>query len=314
MRLTIVLIAGVLIGVAGLAADLNDGLIAHFPLSGNAQDVSGNGNHGTLYGPVLTTDRLGNPDAAYLFDGIDDYIRVEDTLPLRLANTDFTLSVWAIETQRNAAFQDALLVKRGPLNADGWFFSITGMQSINPAGAGRVFYQLSGGDDPRVFAPGVIPLDIWNHLLVSYDVTEHLTRIYVNGSLAAVSSYMPSPNPNTEFDLCIGSDSQGLGYHWHGKIDDVRIYNRQLSLDEIQELAGILGDLTAPEALSVTRADGQVHLNWNPVPSATSYSVFSSIDPSLPHASWNLVASDLDNPQWSTPEAEKMFFFVRAYR
>lgn len=314
MRLALVLIASLLIGVAGLAADLTDGLIVHLPFAGNADDASGNNHHGTVYGPVLTTDRLGNPGAAYLFDGIDDYIRVEDTLPLRLNNTDFSLSVWAYETQRNTSFQDALLVKRGPFEEDGWFFSLTGQQSASHQGVGKLYYQVSGGDDPRVYSAGSVSLDTWSHLAVTYNITDHIARLYIDGTQVAVSGYMPSPNPNTEFDLCVGSDSQGMGYHWHGKIDDVRIYNRLLSLDEIQVLAGILGDLTAPEALSIARADGQVHLSWNPVPTATSYRVFSSTNPALPHDDWALVASNLQATQWSTPEAEKMFFFVRAYR
>lgn len=313
MKLSLILITIVLISAAGLAADLNDGLIAHFPFSGSAEDTSGNDNHGTVFGAYLTTDRLGNPDAAYFFDGIDDYIRVEDSIPLRLANTDFSISAWAFETQRNVGFQDALLVKRGPLTEDGWFFSITGQQSASSQGVGKLYYQVSGGDDPRVYSPGPIPLDTWTHLLVTYSNTDHIATLFVNGTQVTASS-IPSPNPNTGFDLCIGSDSQGNGYHFHGKIDDVRIYNRQLSHSEIQELAGILGDLMAPDALRVTRAEGLISLNWNPVPTATSYRVFSSTDPTLPYEDWTLAASGLQTTQWTTPESDKMFFFVRAYR
>ena len=313
MKLPHILIAIVLISATGLAADLNDGLIAHFPFSGSADDASGNNNPGTVYGASLTTDRLGNPDAAYLFDGINDYILVEDSIPLRLANMDFSISVWAIETQRNVGYQDALLVKRGPLTEDGWFFSITGQQSLSSQGVGKLYYQVSGGDDPRAYSPGSIPLDTWTHLLVTYNNTDHIAALFVNGT-QVTSSSIPSPNPNTEYDLCIGSDSQGNGYHFHGKIDDVRIYNRQLSQSEIQELAGILGDMIAPEALSVTRAEGLIQLNWNPVPTATSYQVFSSTDPSLPHEEWILAASGLQTTQWSTPVSDRMFFFVRAYR
>ena len=45
-------------------ADLGDGLIAYYPFNGNANDESGNGNNGTVYGASLTTDRLGNPSSA----------------------------------------------------------------------------------------------------------------------------------------------------------------------------------------------------------------------------------------------------------
>ena len=47
------------------ASGINDGLVAHYPFSGNASDVSGNGSHGTVYRATLVTDRFGNPDSAY---------------------------------------------------------------------------------------------------------------------------------------------------------------------------------------------------------------------------------------------------------
>ena len=57
-------------------ADLNDGLVAYYPFKGNANDESGNGNYGTVYGATLTTDSLGNADSAYNFDGDYDYIAI----------------------------------------------------------------------------------------------------------------------------------------------------------------------------------------------------------------------------------------------
>lgn len=50
--------------------------VAYYPFDGNANDESGNGNHGTVYGAKLTADRFGNQDSAYLFDGIIDDVRV----------------------------------------------------------------------------------------------------------------------------------------------------------------------------------------------------------------------------------------------
>jgi hypothetical protein len=47
-------------------------LIADYPFNGNALDASGNGYNGTVNGATLTTDRFGNPNAAYEFDGVDD--------------------------------------------------------------------------------------------------------------------------------------------------------------------------------------------------------------------------------------------------
>ena len=55
-------------------ADLTSGLVAYYPFDGNALDASGNGHDGTIHGSTLTTDRLGNANSAYSFDGVDDYI------------------------------------------------------------------------------------------------------------------------------------------------------------------------------------------------------------------------------------------------
>ena len=54
---------------------LNFGLVAWYPF-GNASDMSGNGNHGTVNGATLGTDRHGVAGKAYSFDGVDDYIKV----------------------------------------------------------------------------------------------------------------------------------------------------------------------------------------------------------------------------------------------
>ena len=57
--------------------NLSQGLIGWWPFCGNANDEAGNGNNGTVNGATLTTDRFGNPNGAYEFDGVDDYIDLE---------------------------------------------------------------------------------------------------------------------------------------------------------------------------------------------------------------------------------------------
>jgi hypothetical protein len=58
-----------------LPASLQEGLVAYYPFNGNAKDESGNGNHGEVHGAILESDRHGNANQAYLFDGVDDYIK-----------------------------------------------------------------------------------------------------------------------------------------------------------------------------------------------------------------------------------------------
>ena len=71
----------------------NFGLIAWYPFDGNASDKSGNGNHGTVNGATLGTDRHGNLSRAYIFDGVDDFIGLPQDKLLDGAE-DATISVW----------------------------------------------------------------------------------------------------------------------------------------------------------------------------------------------------------------------------
>ena len=75
------------------SADLSTGLVAHYLFSGNAKDASGNGHDGTVYGATPTSDRFGNSNGAYSFDGRDDYVRVPDHPQLE-GMSAVTLSLW----------------------------------------------------------------------------------------------------------------------------------------------------------------------------------------------------------------------------
>ena len=67
--------AFLVISIAGVAsAGLDDGLVAHYPFDGNANDISGNGYHGNVMGPTLTPGQDGVANSAYQFDGSNDRI------------------------------------------------------------------------------------------------------------------------------------------------------------------------------------------------------------------------------------------------
>ena len=70
-----------------------NGLVGYWPFSGNANDSSGNNLNGTVNGAVLTEDRFGNSSSAFNFDGIDDYILVNDDDLLSFPNNEFTFFI-----------------------------------------------------------------------------------------------------------------------------------------------------------------------------------------------------------------------------
>ena len=69
-----------------------NGLVGWWPFNGNANDESGNGNNGTVNGATLTTDRFGNSNGAFSFNGVNSYISVQDSNTLH--QNVFTISSW----------------------------------------------------------------------------------------------------------------------------------------------------------------------------------------------------------------------------
>lgn len=70
---------------------VTEGLVACYPFDGNANDASGNGNHGTVHGATLTEDRFGNADSAYTFNGINNYIHLSSLDSIGFNNGTVTL-------------------------------------------------------------------------------------------------------------------------------------------------------------------------------------------------------------------------------
>ncbi|MBL8027669.1 MAG: immunoglobulin domain-containing protein, partial [Fibrobacteres bacterium] len=67
------------------------GLVAYYPFTGNANDVSGNGYNGTVSGATLSSDRFGNSNSAYKFNG-SNYIDIGNSV--LATNSDFSISLW----------------------------------------------------------------------------------------------------------------------------------------------------------------------------------------------------------------------------
>ena len=74
-------------------SNLDTGLVAYYPFNGDADDESGNGNNGTIYGATLATDRFGNPNSAMLFNGVDDFIEIPYSEELEIGE-NLTITGW----------------------------------------------------------------------------------------------------------------------------------------------------------------------------------------------------------------------------
>ena len=84
-------------------ADLNDGLVAYFPLDGNATDMV-TGVNGTIHGGANSVpNRLGLPSSAYSFDGVDDYI--EAPYNSSYSSNEFSFSLWVNPSANTSSYQ-----------------------------------------------------------------------------------------------------------------------------------------------------------------------------------------------------------------
>jgi len=218
------------------------GIIAYYPFTGSAADSSGNGYNGTVFNATLTTDRFGNVNSAYAFDGSSSYITVNDAQALRLSGTDFTLNYWVYLNQYIDVSGSAILSKNNGAYQNGWNCSIVGTGDQDGAAVGNVFYNVSGGSDPFATSTTKIDTAKWYMVTIAYQVSKSQVSIYVNGIFDSTISNIPTPNSNTNAKLHLGNNSYGdispsaLPYFLDGKLDDIRIYNRKLKASEITEL------------------------------------------------------------------------------
>lgn len=234
------------------AAVTTDGLVAYYPFNGNADDESGNGLDGTVYGASLTTDRYGTANSAYLFNGIDNYISVDYTPAFQLPV--ITVSAWVLPTvDLSAASSVASIVTRGEdINTDKAAFSLLVAHPDAYWGNGvAVLYENNGGGD-QAFGTDVYPTTgAWTHLVASRDATG-LLSIYSNGSLIGQWSSTDAPATDAYQDLLIGAywyvptpATAVITNFFTGAIDDVMIYNRALTPDQI----GVPSVIPAPGAI-----------------------------------------------------------------
>jgi hypothetical protein len=224
------------------AAVTIDGFVAYYPFNGNADDQSGNGHNGTVYGATLTTDRFGVSGSAYSFDGIDDYISVDYSVAFQLPV--FTVSAWVLPTiDLSAATSPAAIVSRGEdFTTDHAAFVLTTHHAASPWANGiSVIYEEDGRE--QVFDTNVYPeMGTWTHLVASRDASG-LLSIYSDGSLIGQWSSTADPAADCFQDLLIGAywyvptpATAVITSFFTGAIDDVMIFNRALSPDEIDTL------------------------------------------------------------------------------
>ena len=234
-----------------------------------AMDFSGKGNDGTLQGDTIwVPGRFGK---AVQFDGVDDFVEVPHAESLT-ADTEVTVMAW-INTPRHMGPNDALwqgILSKSNNPRSYSFYTRDGATlhfSIGPGGA----YVGSGSS-----ASVPVPLDEWAHVCAMVIDDHH--QYYINGEDAGTGGAgTVMPGADDTASVVVGRAGEGAGRSFLGMIDDVRIYMRGLSQEEVQDAMSGAG---VPQAYSPSPADGAMHedtwvtLSWKPGDFAVTHDVY----------------------------------------
>ncbi|HLD79461.1 MAG TPA: LamG-like jellyroll fold domain-containing protein [Candidatus Nanoarchaeia archaeon] len=212
--------------------------------SNNIWDYSSLGHNGSENGGGNWSATAGyDGKGAYQFDGQDDYLRINNSGHLKgtLCINGCTFSAWVYQGVNT---QDQTIIGRWNTSNDDRFFLFRVGQGVTQA---KTLAFEIGQDGGTTVCSGVDPAvesflsNTWQHVVGRYNLTH--TSVFINGTEQAAaacgsfSSITASAWEDAE-DTLIGTESDGGPTQtWNGTIDEIMIFNRSLSLEQIQNLA-----------------------------------------------------------------------------
>jgi hypothetical protein len=208
----------------------SNGLVAWYPFNGNANDLSGKLNNGTVNSATLTTDRFGSESSAYDFNGYSSYISVPSSESLKLTG-DKTISVWT-NPASSSQLKYACFVWKGVSTSFPTFvFGYNFGNLIYLMGSNTSNFQIRTEKNVSEF------VNKWTHFAVTYSKNSGNVKIYINGVLYQVQNFgSVESNFSNDFPMTIGMESISINSYFNGKIDDVALWNRELSEQEIKSV------------------------------------------------------------------------------
>ena len=244
-----------------------NGLIGYWPFNGNANDESGNGLNGTVNGAILTSDRFGISNKAFLFD-TNQSILINNTTTLN--PYPLTISLWYKQTNWSAGESSNLISKYASASWNGF-----GIGSNDYNNVLCVFPLFLRSQSDRVFGyygeppfdQTNITLSQWYHYVFVLDSIGG--KIYVDGNLISSHPWTGSPGPtSSNLPLKIGG-SGGSGTWYRGLIDDIGIWDRPLT---DQEITNLYNSANTNECLTMVINTGV--LSTNPITYTSTVNIF----------------------------------------
>jgi hypothetical protein len=229
------------------------GLVGYWPFCGNANDESGNGNNGTVNGATLTADRNGVANQAYSFDG-DDRIDVGN-LNLGQIQYSYTYSTW-FRTSSTSNTDKTIISDYNSSSGDDDIFSCWNLLEFN-----NQVVRFETRNYPNGYGVGsTSPLNngFWHNMVSVLDRNTGQLELYVDGIFISSTSFPNQTNFDANgflrFGVHMWSNTFQSSTYWIGEIDDIGIWNRALTPQEITNLY----TSTVPPTAAVLSGDATI--------------------------------------------------------
>ena len=194
-----------------------NGLKGWWPFNGNANDESGNGNNGAVNGAILTNDRFSNLNSSYSFNN-SSIICANTSIP----NNVFSLSAWVYQNQ---SFGGIEFICLGSPSNTKWGAISSPLNTYMDYGRG------CSGSSGNTINP-TVNLNNWFHIVYVSQGAGQNTDIYINGNLVGSNVNNNTGGCSTN-NLYFGVDIFSAPEYIDGKLDDIAIWNRALTEQEI---------------------------------------------------------------------------------
>ena len=224
-------------GVASAVPVITNGLVAAYEFNGNANDVSGNGNNGVVNGATLTTNRFGNPNSAYSFDGVNDYLVSSTTFSPQASGT---ISLWY--NQLGIFPTDQFVGSRSAQGYQPGDFMFGTNPISNEPGAcywgnfGNWHCAEGHTADELTFA---ITSDS-HHVVWTWDTGNDEAFFYINDELVGTAGATLPIFGNLPLQIGRHTGAGTTPSYFHGELDDLYIYDRALSPTEVSTLYSVI--------------------------------------------------------------------------
>jgi len=200
------------------------GIVGWWKMNGNGNDASSFGNDASVSGNVtLTTGQNGTSNGGYTFGAAPACMSIplNASKPYYLAKDPLTISAWVYY-----ASGGGVIIRSGT--------GANELYSLSVVGPALRYEYYTGSTFSTVTSPQVVPVNTWTHVALTRDVNGNVT-FFKDG--ASVSSGSVGFSPSTPTTMAIGSSGTcGNSQMFPGSLDDVRIYNRQLTSSEVQSV------------------------------------------------------------------------------